>query len=51
MTRHPDTPEQSNELYRRRPLTWEEIGLRAWRLTDSDQPNEDVRPSERMRRA
>jgi peptide deformylase len=28
--RHPDTPEQSNELYRQRPLTWEEIGLRAW---------------------
>jgi peptide deformylase len=28
--RHPKTPEQSNELYRERPLTWEEIGLRAW---------------------
>jgi transcriptional regulator with XRE-family HTH domain len=28
--RHPNTPQQSNELYRQRPLTWEEIGLRAW---------------------
>jgi len=28
--RHPKTPERSNELYRQRPLTWEEIGLRAW---------------------
>jgi hypothetical protein len=28
--RHPDTPQQSNELYPQRPLTWEEIGLRAW---------------------
>jgi peptide deformylase len=28
--RHPDTQERSNELYRQRPLTWEEIGLRAW---------------------
>lgn len=28
--RHPTSPDQSNELYRQRPLTWEEIGLRAW---------------------
>jgi hypothetical protein len=28
--RHPASPVQSNELYRQRPLTWEEIGLRAW---------------------
>jgi peptide deformylase len=28
--RHPTTPERSNELYRHRPLTWEELNLSAW---------------------
>jgi len=27
--RHPGDPERSNRLYRKHPLTWEEIGLRA----------------------
>lgn len=28
--RFPGDPERSNQLYRDNPLTWEEIGLRAW---------------------
>jgi peptide deformylase len=32
--RHPKTPERSNELYRERPLAWEEIDLRAWCLDE-----------------
>lgn len=29
--RHPGDPERSNRLYRKSPLTWEELGLAAWR--------------------
>ena len=28
--RYPGSPEQSNELYRNDPLTWDELGLQAW---------------------
>jgi peptide deformylase len=28
--RYPDDPERSNELYGLRPLTWDELNLRAW---------------------
>ena len=28
--RYPGSPEQSNELYRNDPLTWEELNLQAW---------------------
>jgi peptide deformylase len=32
--RFPGSPERSNQLYRRDPLTWEELGLEAWASGD-----------------
>ncbi len=36
--RFPGDPERSNQLYRDNPLTWEEIGLRAWCGEDRAEP-------------
>lgn len=36
--RYPGDPDRSNTLYSNNPLTWEEIGLRAWAGQDRDEP-------------
>jgi peptide deformylase len=36
--RYPGDPERSNRLYSENPLTWEEIGLRAWHGQDRANP-------------
>lgn len=36
--RHPGHPELSNKLYRDRPLTWDELQLRAWHGEDRAEP-------------
>lgn len=36
--RYPDNPELSNQLYSENPLTWDEIGLRAWHGRERDNP-------------
>ncbi|MEV4731942.1 peptide deformylase [Saccharopolyspora sp. NPDC049426] len=35
--RYPDDPQRSNQLYRDDPLTWDELGLRAWYGPDRDE--------------
>lgn len=35
--RYPGDPQRSNELYRDDPLTWDELGLRAWCGPDRDE--------------
>jgi peptide deformylase len=36
--RYPGDPERSNALYQEHPLTWDEIGLRAWHGPDRAEP-------------
>jgi peptide deformylase len=36
--RHPEDPERSNDLYTIRPLTWDEIDLRAWHGDNRAEP-------------